>query len=55
MLKSEEVSFEPEDLFSAHIAGMDAFAKGFKIANKMLKMANSINLLKKDIKAMKAA
>ncbi|NLI57477.1 MAG: xylose isomerase [Clostridium sp.] len=30
-------SFEPEDLFSAHIAGMDAFAKGFKIANKMAK------------------
>ena len=30
-------SFEPEDLFYAHIAGMDAFAKGFKIANKIVK------------------
>ncbi|HHX17435.1 MAG TPA: xylose isomerase, partial [Clostridium sp.] len=30
-------SFEPEDLFYGHIAGMDAFAKGFKIANKIAK------------------
>lgn len=29
-------SFEPIDLFYAHIAGMDAFAKGFKVAYKML-------------------
>jgi xylose isomerase len=29
-------SFEPEDLFYAHIAGMDAFAKGFKIAYKIV-------------------
>ncbi len=29
-------SFEPEDLFYSHIAGMDAFAKGLKIAGKML-------------------
>jgi len=29
-------SFEPEDLFHAHIAGMDAFAKGLKIAYKMV-------------------
>jgi len=29
-------SFEPEDLFYAHIAGMDAFAKGFKIAYKII-------------------
>lgn len=30
-------SFEPEDLFIAHIAGMDTFAKGLKIASKMIK------------------
>jgi xylose isomerase len=29
-------SFEPEDLFYAHIAGMDAFAIGLKAAYKML-------------------
>jgi xylose isomerase len=29
-------SFEPIDLVYAHIAGMDAFAKGFKTAYKML-------------------
>lgn len=29
-------SFEPEDLFYAHIAGMDAFALGFKIARKII-------------------
>jgi len=29
-------SFEPIDLFYAHIAGMDAFAKGLKIAHKMV-------------------
>jgi len=29
-------SFEPVDLFHAHIAGMDAFARGLKVAYKML-------------------
>ncbi|WP_105618845.1 xylose isomerase [Vallitalea okinawensis] len=29
-------SFEPEDLFYAHIAGMDAFAKGLKVAHRLL-------------------
>lgn len=29
-------SFDPEDLFHAHIAGMDAFAIGLKVANKLL-------------------
>ncbi|ADN02569.1 xylose isomerase [Spirochaeta thermophila] len=29
-------SFEPEDIFIAHIAGMDAFARGFKVAWKLL-------------------
>ncbi len=30
--KRRRDSFEPEDLFHAHIAGMDAFARGLKIA-----------------------
>ena len=30
-------SFEPEDLFIAHIAGMDAFAVGLKVAHRLLK------------------
>lgn len=29
-------SFEPEDLFYAHIAGMDTFAKGLKVAGKLI-------------------
>jgi xylose isomerase len=29
-------SFEPIDLFHAHIAGMDTFAKGLKIAHKII-------------------
>jgi xylose isomerase len=29
-------SFEPVDLFYGHIAGMDAFAQGFKIATRMV-------------------
>src|SRR5699024_11217534 len=29
-------SFEPEDLFRAHIAGMDSFAVGLKVAQKLL-------------------
>jgi len=29
-------SFEPEDLFHAHIAGMDAFAVGLKVAQKLI-------------------
>lgn len=29
-------SFEPEDLFYAHIAGMDAYATGLKVAAKMI-------------------
>ncbi len=30
-------SFEPVDLFYSHIAGMDAFARGLKVAHKLLK------------------
>jgi xylose isomerase len=33
--KVRRESFEPEDLFYAHIGGMDAFAKGLKIAAAM--------------------
>lgn len=29
-------SFEPVDLFHAHISGMDAFARGLKVAHKLL-------------------
>lgn len=34
--KPRRGSFEPEDLFLAHIAGMDSFAKGLKVANKLI-------------------
>lgn len=39
-------SFDPEDLFHAHIAGMDAFAIGTKVANRLLEdkvLENFIN------------
>jgi xylose isomerase len=29
-------SFEPDDLFLAHIAGMDSFAVGYKVANQLI-------------------
>ena len=29
-------SFEAEDLFHAHVAGMDAFARGLKVAHKLI-------------------
>lgn len=34
--KIRRASFEPEDLFLAYIAGMDAFAAGLKIAHKLI-------------------
>ncbi len=34
--KVRRASFEPEDLFLAYIAGMDTFAKGLRIAYKLL-------------------
>ncbi|WP_094546057.1 xylose isomerase [Petroclostridium xylanilyticum] len=34
--KVRRASFEPVDLFYAHIAGMDAFARGLKVAYKLL-------------------
>ncbi|MGA8941812.1 MAG: xylose isomerase, partial [Thermoactinomyces sp.] len=30
-------SFKPEDLFLAHIAGMDSFAVGLKVAHQLIK------------------
>ena len=33
--KVRRASFEPIDMFYAHVAGMDAFAQGFKIASKI--------------------
>ena len=34
--KTRRASFEPVDLFYSHIAGMDTFAKAFKIAHKLI-------------------
>jgi len=34
--KTRRASIEPVDLFYGHIAGMDAFAKGFKVAHKLV-------------------
>jgi len=34
--KVRRPSFKPEDIFYAHVAGMDSFAKGLKAAQKML-------------------
>ena len=34
--KCRRESFEPVDLFHAHIGGMDAFARGLKIANAII-------------------
>lgn len=34
--KVRRPSFEPDDLFLAHIAGMDTYAKGLKVAAKLL-------------------
>ena len=34
--KPRRASFEPEDIFLSYIAGMDTFAKGFKVALKLI-------------------
>jgi xylose isomerase len=34
--KVRRASFEPDDMFIAHIAGMDAFARGFKVAHQLI-------------------
>lgn len=44
-------SFEPVDLFYGHISGMDAFAKGLKVAHRLLEDRYWKTLLLKDIRA----
>jgi len=44
--KVRRASFEPEDLFLAYIAGMDSFAKGFRVAYKLLQDAPIENFIK---------
>ena len=39
-------SFEPVDLFYAHIGGMDAFAKGLKIAAEIIEKGELADMLK---------
>jgi len=34
--KPRRASFEPEDIFISYVAGMDTFAKGFKVALKLM-------------------
>jgi xylose isomerase len=34
--KVRRPSYKPDDIFYAHVAGMDSFAKGLKVAQKML-------------------
>lgn len=45
--KVRRASFAPEDLFYAYIAGMDTFAKGLRIADKLLKDSVFENIIKK--------
>lgn len=44
--KVRRASFEPEDLFLSYIAGMDTFAKGLRIAYKLLKDGPIENFIK---------
>ena len=44
--KVRRESFEPVDLFYAHIGGMDAFAKGLKIAAAIRKSGEIANMVK---------
>src|SRR5690625_386857 len=34
--KVRRASFKPEDLFTSHVAGMDAFAVGLKVAQRLI-------------------
>ncbi len=43
--KPRRGSFEPIDLFYSHIAGMDAFAKGLKVAAKLLETGDLENFI----------
>jgi xylose isomerase len=42
--KVRRESFEPIDLFHAHIGGMDAFARGLKIARRFARTDAWLNL-----------
>ena len=44
--KVRRESFEPDDLFLAHIAGMDTFARGLKIAARIRKDGRMAEFLK---------
>jgi xylose isomerase len=44
--KVRRESFEPIDLFHAHIGGMDAFARGFKIAAKIVEDGRVADIVK---------
>jgi xylose isomerase len=44
--KVRRESFEPVDLFHAHIGGMDAFARGLKIANAIIEDGRLDNFVK---------
>jgi xylose isomerase len=45
--KVRRESFEPIDLFHAHVGGMDAFARGLKIASRIRKDGVLSNFVKK--------
>jgi xylose isomerase len=45
--KVRRESFEPEDLFHAHIAGMDTFARGLKIAAAIRKDGRLVDFVKR--------
>jgi xylose isomerase len=44
--KVRRESFEPVDLFHAHVGGMDAFARGLKIAHAMIADGKLESMLK---------
>jgi xylose isomerase len=44
--KVRRESFEPEDLFHAHIGGMDAFARGLKIAHRLIESGDIEDFVK---------
>ena len=44
--KKTEASFEKEDLFLGYIAGMDTFAKGLRVAHKLLENGDLENFVK---------
>lgn len=52
--KVRRSSFEPEDLFYAHIAGMDTFAKGLKVAAKLIEDKFFDNLLEERYASFKS-